>query len=542
MSPIAPIPFEAPHNTLLHQAQAALQRGDVDYSQALSKSALLHAQRRSDAGGQARALLYLSQGDRQMSRMRRARETAQRAVYLFQTEGDATGEAEALTTLSHVLSVMGHSGEGVEAALLAIKLCENRDPIGEALARNYLGVAYAHSQSFDKAAEALHQSIRLLEAEALWPESCLPRFHLRAAELQRCFFDRYYHGAFVTLEPLQATRDLPELATSSASNVRALQCPYRKTRALLELSFGFESCWSGDLEDAARRADAVCASVEKGTDQPSVRLMEIWLRAEIAWAQQDWLNAESHAQRLQQLALRAENEHLRATSHLLLAQLYSAQAKDALAQTQLRLLKMQETHLRNESLHSREERVEWQLRARAVHAASRQLELEARRLEQLALQDALTGLYNRRHLEQMVPGILARAHERGLTPGMAFVDVDHFKRVNDRFSHRVGDEVLKALAHILSSFVREGDVPVRLGGDEFVVVFTHVDAHSAQALVARIHKAVNEFDWGHLRDGLEVTASCGLALAQPQDTLESWLHRCDLSMYVEKDSRHQDLA
>jgi len=57
---------------------------------------------------------------------------------------------------------------------------------------------------------------------------------------------------------------------------------------------------------------------------------------------------------------------------------------------------------------------------------------------------------------------------------MAFVDVDHFKRVNDRFSHRVGDEVLKALAHILSSFVREGDVPVRLGGDEFVVVFTHV--------------------------------------------------------------------
>jgi len=52
------------------------------------------------------------------------------------------------------------------------------------------------------------------------------------------------------------------------------------------------------------------------------------------------------------------------------------------------------------------------------------------------------------------------------------------------------------------------------------------DAHSAQALVARIHKAVNEFNWGHLRDGLEVTASCGSALAQPQDTLDSWLHRC----------------
>jgi len=542
MSPADPAPLEAPHSTLLHQAQVALQRGDVDYSQALSKSALLHAQRRGDVGGQARALLYLAQGDRQMSRMRRARETAQRAVYLFQTQADATGEAEALTTLSHVLSTMGHSGEGVEAALLAIKLCEGRDPIGEALARNYLGVAYAHSQSFDKAADALLHSIRLMEAEALWPESCLPRFHLRAAEIQRCFFDRYYHGTFLTLERLQSTRDLPELATSLGGKVRALQCPYLKTRALLELSFGFESCWSGDTEDAVRRADAVCASVEKGADQPSVRLMEIWLRAEIAWARQDWLSAEAHAQRLQQLALRAENEHLRATSHLLLAQLYSAQGKDALAQTQLRLLKMQETHLHNENLHSREERVDWQLRTRAIHAASQQLEQEARRLEQLASQDALTGLYNRRHLEQRVPGILARAHDRGQTPAMVFLDVDHFKRVNDRFSHRVGDAVLKALAHILSSFVREGDIPVRLGGDEFVVVFTHVDAYSGQALVARIHKAVNEFDWGGLHDELEVTASCGLALAEPQDTLESWLHRCDLSMYVEKDSRHQDLA
>ena len=118
--PDAPLLSSEPtHVTLLFQAQAALTRGDVDFSQTLSKSALLHAQRQNDAAGQARALLYLAQGDRQLSHLRRARETAERAAQMFQTHGDAAGEAEALTTLANVLSLMGHSADGLEAAMLA---------------------------------------------------------------------------------------------------------------------------------------------------------------------------------------------------------------------------------------------------------------------------------------------------------------------------------------------------------------------------------------------------------------------------------------
>lgn len=541
--PDAPVLATEPtHITLLHQACAALMRGDVDYSQTLSKSALLHAQRHGDPVAQARALLYLAQGDRQMSRLRRARETSERAVHMFQMHADAAGEAEALATLAHVLSCMGHSGDGVEAALLALKLSPAEQPLVQAGAFTALGIAYACSQSFDQAAEALRRSIRGLESQGLWAESCLPRYHLRNAEIHRCFLERYYHGAITSLDRLTAVATTVAETTAQEGSVRSMLCPYRKVRALLELTHGFESCWRGDLGDAACRADTVCASMAKGMQQPAVMLMEVWLRTEIAWAQGDYMAAESHAQRLQQASVRAENEHMVATAHLLLAQIYAAGEKGTEAQEQLRLLKMQEMHLRQEALHSRAERVEGQLRARADRLNTRSLEHKARQLEQLAMQEPLTGLYNRRYLERKVLAVLQDAAERRRTPAMAFVDIDHFKQINDRFSHRVGDEVLRALARILSSFVREGDIPVRLGGDEFVVLFTHVDADSVPSLAARIHHAVNAFDWEDLHPGLEVRASAGLALAEAGDSLVSWLHRCDMQMYVEKDSRLQGLG
>ena len=142
----------------------------------------------------------------------------------------------------------------------------------------------------------------------------------------------------------------------------------------------------------------------------------------------------------------------------------------------------------------------------------------------------------------MVPDLLRKGSERGLVPAMAFVDVDYFKRINDQFSHQVGDAVLQQLAQILRSFVREGDVPVRLGGDEFVVAFSHVEDAAVHGLAQRIQQAVDSHPWERLRPGLRVSVSVGVAGMQPGDTLQSWLHRCDVSMYEEKDSRHQSLG
>ena len=257
---------------------------------------------------------------------------------------------------------------------------------------------------------------------------------------------------------------------------------------------------------------------------------------------QDWPLAEYHCHRMMQLAMSIDNEHMVGISYLLLAQILTAQGKESASQMQLRALKQRETDLRHAALQQREERIEWQLQARASRATARRLAQHAQQLEQLAMEDALTGLFNRRYLERMVPDLLRKGSERGLSPAMAFVDVDYFKRINDQYSHQVGDTVLQQLAQILRSFVREGDVPVRLGGDEFVVAFAHVDEAAAHGLAQRIQDAVEAHPWDGLRPGLHVSVSVGVASAQAGDSLQSWLHRCDLDMYAEKDTRHQSLG
>lgn len=538
----APPDSSVPVMQVLHQAQLALKHGDITHSLVLAKAALARAQTAKDLPTEGRALLALSQADRMVSHFRRAQETAQRAATLFQMCEDPRGEAEALATLSYTLSVMGHSEEGVEAALLGLKLNTDAPALSLAMSYTHLGVAYGHGWSFDRADAAFQRAIELLEYNGHWMEAYQPRMSQRAMEVTRCFFDRYYQGQFRSLQRLAELRRVSARSSQVPPNLLVFQGAQLKTQALLGLSDGFEACWLGDLATAQSHADFAQAAETRGEANPSVTLMELWLRAEIAWAAEDWPLAEYHSHRMMQLAMSIDHEHMVSIAYLLLAQILSAQSKERAAQAQLRALKQRENDLRHAALQQREERIEWQLQARASRATARRLAQHAQQLEQLAMEDSLTGLFNRRYLERMVPDLLRKGADRGLSPAMAFVDVDYFKRINDQFSHQVGDVVLQELGHILRSFVREGDVPVRLGGDEFVVAFAHVEEAAAHGLAQRIQDAVEAHPWQHVHPGLSVSVSVGVAGAQNGDCLQNWLHRCDMGMYVEKDSRHQSLG
>ena len=541
---ISAAPSPAPAVQLLQQTALAMQHGDIAHSLALSKSALALAQQQHDQHTEARALLCLAQADHLVARFRRAQETAQRAVVLFQMTEDPLREADALCVLAQTLSTLGHADDGAEAALIALKLQSNSPAKAQALAQahNSLGLAYAGAGSFERADAAFERAIALVEAEGQWMGAYQPRANQRVMEVTRCFFDRYYHAAFCDLQRLGRLRQAQGRAAQKQPTLLVLQGAHLKTQALMGLCDGFEACWSGQLDIAQSHADFGKSVDARGESSPTVTLMELWLRSEIGWACQDWTAAESQGQHTLQLAVSLEHEPMVSVAYLLLAQVLSAQGKDAAAQAHLRALKLRETRLREAAQQQREERIEWQLQARTSHATRRRLEAQAQELEQLAMEDALTGLYNRRYLERMAPALLRKGAERGLAPAMAFVDVDLFKRVNDEYSHQVGDQVLKALAQILRSFVREGDVPVRLGGDEFVVAFAHVEAAGLPSLSQRIQHAVRGYDWDSLADGLEVSVSVGMAIAEPGDALTDWLHRCDKGMYEAKDTRYQMLS
>ena len=94
---------------------------------------------------------------------------------------------------------------------------------------------------------------------------------------------------------------------------------------------------------------------------------------------------------------------------------------------------------------------------------------------------------------------------------VVFVDVDHFKAVNDTFGHDVGDEVLIRVAAILHELTRTDDTVVRYGGDEFVLLIPGVSSEEASAIASRVHSSVATEDWESLAPGLLVTVSVGLA-------------------------------
>lgn len=128
-----------------------------------------------------------------------------------------------------------------------------------------------------------------------------------------------------------------------------------------------------------------------------------------------------------------------------------------------------------------------------------------------SFEDALTGLPNRRSLDERLRLLQSQAAVRPLALSIAIVDVDHFKRVNDEHSHSAGDEVLTRLGALLRRYCRSADLVARYGGEEFIVVFERTGEDEAVAVAERLREAVEEADWSFVDPGLRLTISVGVA-------------------------------
>lgn len=141
----------------------------------------------------------------------------------------------------------------------------------------------------------------------------------------------------------------------------------------------------------------------------------------------------------------------------------------------------------------------------------RRLETKNKQWEQMALTDALTGLPNRRAIEDWAATQFSSAVRHGFNFWVVLADLDHFKHVNDTFGHDAGDAVLKKFASILKNNIRRGDLCGRLGGEEFLLVLTHTDKKNALRVIDRIRMEVAGTPVTFGGCTLGVTASFGLA-------------------------------
>lgn len=151
------------------------------------------------------------------------------------------------------------------------------------------------------------------------------------------------------------------------------------------------------------------------------------------------------------------------------------------------------------------------LARQAVADANRALREQAEQLERLSATDDLTGLHNRRSFRRRLLEEEARARRDGHDLVVALVDVDNFKRINDEFSHTVGDEVLVGLGELLKHAVRGSDVVARWGGEEFVMLLPGTSKEAGLEVAERARQRVEGHDWGREAAGLSVTVSVGVA-------------------------------
>jgi len=166
------------------------------------------------------------------------------------------------------------------------------------------------------------------------------------------------------------------------------------------------------------------------------------------------------------------------------------------------------------------------------------------RIHELTITDDCTSLYNARHLNFMLDTEIYRSHRYSFEFSLIFIDLDHFKNVNDTYGHLVGSKLLSEIGEAVKEKCRLIDMAFRYGGDEFVILLPQTPKENALGVARRLHKLIRETVW--LREAgvnAHVTASVGVA-SYPADsrTKAELLHLADEAMYVVKNSTRDSVA
>ncbi|RMG85860.1 MAG: diguanylate cyclase [Candidatus Dadabacteria bacterium] len=197
-----------------------------------------------------------------------------------------------------------------------------------------------------------------------------------------------------------------------------------------------------------------------------------------------------------------------------------------------------EAHRKADENREEELRAEVERLRQAVSRLEEEVETHrerAREAREQSLRDPLTGCFNRLAYEERVRAEEARWRRYESPLSVIVLDVDKFKGINDRFGHRAGDKVLKAIAQIAGSQIREVDFFGRYGGEEFVVLLPETPLEAAVKVAEKIRRSVEAFRFHARGEPVPITVSCGVAQFRPGDTAATAFQRADEALYRAKE-------
>lgn len=489
--------------TLLVEAESALVASQVDTARALAAQAVAIAEAAGDAVMHARASTVLARVLYVRHDIAEAMSCVLTAIDLSTAMDDLPTLAKAHHVAARILVDTGDTTGGLEegvAAMEAAEACGDLEAI-TAAARAMCHV-YAALRQWDRAlafAERYHEATRLLgeptaECSAIDTVSyCYSGMAVEATE--RGDHDQaaelHEHAVVLSRWAMLMAREAGARrteATAVANLAESLAACGRPQEGLDLLdgwradptldtvpTIGHHRQTRGIILLALGRRDEAARLLEVSIAEAPTRTHEIHARRALASLLEDTgdvAGALDHYKRMFSLVTEQASERAQLAAGVAAVRLETAQA---------------------------------QARALALANEAADLHEHSEKLRRQAMEDPLTGLPNRRRLDELLASDLT-------TSSVVILDVDHFKHVNDDHSHLVGDAVLRVLADLMRRSCRQGDIVARFGGEEFAMVMRGASREGALALAERTRRSVETYDWGSLAPGLAVTASFGAAL------------------------------
>ena len=155
-------------------------------------------------------------------------------------------------------------------------------------------------------------------------------------------------------------------------------------------------------------------------------------------------------------------------------------------------------------------------------------------IREMAIRDELTGVYNRRHLMELLEYEKNRSSRGGSQFAIAMLDIDHFKNVNDTHGHLMGDHILRTVSTIIRDALRNTDICGRYGGEEFILVFTQTDIKGAMICAERVRASIGQNRFPDLGPDFRITVSLGLTEYRLREDVEKMIARADHALYRAK--------
>lgn len=494
-------------------------------------------------GGQCgqgmRAMVTQSERDLGENHIVAALRSSRRASRLLRLSGDEVGEARALSTVAQAAGSLGRDEEAVEAALLAVHLSKDL-PGARLQTRTHiaLGLAYLWSHRFERARNALckaHHTAAVAGLTSLSAQAALG--HLWADVLKLAMVR--YRGRSTAVLPAPRSRSRHDHGRGHGliSTSPTLHASHLKTPAEVvswRVALALQRCWATSPEEAERELAAARPLLGEATDNSPMAALVCWADAELACCRGGLEEARRAATRMSRVAIACQHEQLLRIGHLLECHIAELSGRHGEALKDRRNLGRRQIETRVASIGIDNRVLRLRQEVSRGKAAIRAMKAALRVHERNSLEDCLTGLKNRRSLDQTLHRALAHRSDFHGPLSLALIDVDRFKLINDRFTHHVGDLALKAVACVLNYCIREQDLAFRLAGDEFVIVFADADQQASLLVCERIAQGMREFDWPSIGISYPVSLTSGVAQAEAGDSAEKLISRADRDMYIRK--------